>query len=629
MPSLLQFGPERREPGCGRHRIARVAFVALAVLLAWAALGVVGPPSGAQGSGERIESFDAQLTVNPSGTVSVVETIRYNFGFNARHGIIREIPTRFVYEPDDRYDRVTPIALGSVSTPGSDAPGEYTVETTDGVMAVKIGDPDRTITGVHTYEIRYTIEGALNSFADHDELYWNITGNGWTVPIDSTTAEVRTPAPTTQVGCFAGAGGSRLWCDSADADGDVARFAQSELTAGEGLTVVVGFEPGVVATTEPILEERWSITRAFSVTPTTVGLASLLLVVVLFLVGRLLWSVGRDRRLRGDAVATAFATDADVELVGDERVTLGRGEPIPVEFVPPDGLRPGLIGTLIDEVAHPLDVTATIIDLAVRGYLRIEETKRSGLFRRADWRLTRFPDPPNPDELQPYEQSLLSGLFKDGDEVELSDLKKKFAERMQKVRTELYSETVDRGWFARRPDRTRLLWLFAGISLALLGTALVVLAAVYTSWGLVPIPIVIGGLVLLVGSRWAPSRTARGTGVLRRALGFRRFIEESEARRAEFAEKKNLFTEYLPYAVVFGATEKWAKAFEGLNAAEAVDSWYSSSGAFEASAFVGAVESFSTSAAGTLSASASSGSSGFSGGGGSGGGFGGGGGGSW
>ncbi len=137
----------------------------------------------------------------------------------------------------------------------------------------------------------------------------------------------------------------------------------------------------------------------------------------------------------------------------------------------------------------------------------------------------------------------------------------------------------------------------------------------------------------MVSARWAPARTAKGSGVLRRVNGFRRFIEESEKDRAQFAEKKNLFSEYLPYAVVFGATEKWARTFAGLDGEPPdTSSWYRSSTPFEYMAFSSAIHGFTVTTSGTLTSTppSTSGSSGFSSGGGfSGGGGGGGGGGSW
>ena len=98
---------------------------------------------------------------------------------------------------------------------------------------------------------------------------------------------------------------------------------------------------------------------------------------------------------------------------------------------------------------------------------------------------------------------------------------------------------------------------------------------------MIGMPVIVAGIVLIVGSRWMPRRTAKGYAVLRHVDGFRRFIDESEKERARFAEQKNLFTEYLPYAIVFGATKKWARAFEGLDGEPPDTSiWYPHQGAF-------------------------------------------------
>src|SRR5205807_10279082 len=109
----------------------------------------------------------------------------------------------------------------------------------------------------------------------------------------------------------------------------------------------------------------------------------------------------------GSAVDVAFGSDSG----GDEPVPIGSGRSVPVEFEPPDKLRPGELGTLVDAAANPLDVTATIVDLAVRGYLRIEEIPKHGWMGKADWTLvqTREPD----DKLLPYERTLFNGIFKD------------------------------------------------------------------------------------------------------------------------------------------------------------------------------------------------------------------------
>src|SRR5690606_18275995 len=143
------------------------------------------------------------------------------------------------------------------------------------------------------------------------------------------------------------------------------------------------------------------------------------------------------------------------------------GGPFPVEYTPPSDLRPGEIGALRDEVVHPIDVTSTIVDLAVRGYLTIEETEERQLLRnKTDWRLKRL----KPSEgLEEYERLLLDGLFEDGDEVMLSDLKTKFVDRLAKVKDAMYAAMVEHGWYRRSPRRTRNLWLGLGFAVLVAG----------------------------------------------------------------------------------------------------------------------------------------------------------------
>jgi uncharacterized membrane protein len=165
--------------------------------------------------------------------------------------------------------------------------------------------------------------------------------------------------------------------------------------------------------------------------------------------------------------------------------------------------------------------------------------------------------------------------------------------------------------------------------LAILGGAsLTVLLAWRTSYGLLGLPVVLGGLVLAACAHAMPCRTPKGTGTTRRVLGFRRFIAESERDRAKFAEQAQLFSEYLPYAIVFGVVDRWAKTFEGL--ADVPDtSWYHSTTPFNAIAFSHSINGFALTSVGTMQSTPAGSSSGFSGGGGVGGGGGGGGGGSW
>ena len=599
-----------------------VVTVAVVVLLAPAASA-----GAAQDAGERIVDYAVDLRIEDSGVLAVREEIVYDFGSNQRHGILRDIPVRLHY--DDRYDRVYPLSVVSVETsPG--APGQYRVEDAGANKRIRVGDPDRTITGMHTYILSYRVEAALNGFADHDELYWVAIGTHWGVPIERATVAVGAPAAITQIACFAGPDRSVLPCAESGTDGSSARFSHAGLSAFEGVTVVAAIPTGVVPRPAPRLDERWSLARAFSVTPGTVGGAGALLALVVGGFAALVWNAGRDRRYEGSPVDVAFGGEGDAE----RPVSMLERPATPVEFAPPDGVRPGQVGTLVDEQANPLDVVATLVDLAVRGHLRIEEIPKKGWFGKPDWTIVRLER--DTEGLLPYEGLLLEGLFRkaSGGTVKLSELRNTFAARLRQVQDSLYADAVRQKWFPVRPDKVRTRWRAIGVAVLVAGIALVVLAAARTHAALVPVPIALGGVLLVAGSRWMPRRTARGTAVLRRVMGFRRFIEESEADRARFAERQNLFSEYLPYAVVFGCTEKWAKAFAGLDGELPEMSWYGGVHPFTVSSFSSSMDGFAVTTAGTISSvpastPGGSGSSGFGGGGFSGGGGGGGGGGSW
>jgi hypothetical protein len=588
-------------------------------------------PARAAMAAERIQDFRVDLTVDADGTLEVREQIVYDFGSEPHHGILRDVPTTLLY--DDRYDRVFPLRVERVQVgdPTGDGWSVHDVPWTDetvsgGLTEIKIGDPDATVTGRHRYDIAYTVQGALNAFSDHDELSWNAIGVDWPVLIDRAVVTVRSPAPIDQVACFQGPEGSGLACDRSRASGSTATFAQSNLFPFEGMTVVVAIPKGAVAPTpQPILRERLTVFTAFRATPARGGVAGALAVVGLGGVGWSLWMVGRDRRFRGSAVDQTMGGTA-----GDEPVPVGDADSsAPVEFAPPEDLRPGEIGTLLDERVTTLDVSATIVDLAVRGHLKIEELPKEGWFGKPDWRLVRTDEPE--DDLVAYERSLLAGLFAAGSTVELSSLRTTFVERLHTVQGDLLKDVVANGWFRENPDTVRRRWYVIALGATVLAVAATWILAVAWRLGLIGLPLVATALALWFAAGRMPARSAKGTAVLRRVRGFRTVIDKAEANVARWAEQENVFTRYLPYAIVFGLTEKWANAFEQLGEARPdTASWYVSSRPFALAEFAHAIDGFTVTTAGTISSTPSgSGSSGFSGGGFSGGGGGGGGGGSW
>lgn len=596
-------------------RLLRSSLAVPALLLLFAS------PSWAQ-TAEVIHDYAVEIWILPDGDLGITETIDYDFATELHHGIFRTIPTRFFH--DDVNDRIYPIEDVSVTATGG-APTDTEVSQEGSATVIRVGDPDVEISGRHTYTLAYRVEGALNGFADHDELYWNAIGDEWDVPIEGAVVTVHTPTGIRRVTCFQGYAGSTEPC-RAKQEGPTATFAPGRgLQPREGLSIVVAIPKGAVPEPKPILEERWSAERAFGVNGGTVTVALAVLALLGGAIVRMWSREGRDRRYRGSPIDQVMGTSSGE----DEVVPLGEGDAeAPVEFAPPEGVRPGQIGTLIDERANVIDVTATIIDVAGRGFLLIQEIPRDGWFSKADWNLVRLEK--DEAELLAYEKKLLDGLFRDGNEVKVSELKTTFSERLHRVEESLYQDAMREKWFRARPDRVRTRWAGRGALLAVVGAGLTFVLARWTHWGLVGIPVVVAGVALALMARWMPARTAKGTAMLRRIRGFRRVIATAETHMSRWAEEENVFTRYLPYAIVFGLTKRWAKAFEDLGLQPDTSSWYVGPHAFTALAFADSIDGFAVTTGGTLASTpASSGSSGFGGGGFSGGGGGGGGGGSW
>jgi len=565
-----------------------------------------GLTARAADTGWVIERFASDIEILRDGRIAVNEAIDVDFqALNDRHGIFRDIPIRYRWDPDPTQERVYDLSVQSVRNAAGRSL-KYETSTDGANFRIKIGDADQIVTGKQTYRIAYTVRGALNGFPDHDELFWNVNGGEWSVPMRAVSATVRATADAfTKVTCYEGPAGSTTSCQSGMTSQRAEFAATRQLEPEEQLTIVAALRKGVVPEPTPILERRARDPEEwFDATPATLGAAVVVMVAGLWAVVWRWWTAGRDQRERETIVA---------------------------EFEPPEKIRPAQAGLLIDEQADPKDVTATIVDLAVRGHLRITEQAGQGLLGKKDWLLTRQVGVAKDPRLELYEGTILEGLFASGDEVKLSDLKQHFYLTLHKAQRELYGDSVTRKWFAGDPQRVRQLYVGAGI--VALGLAAAAIGGLGTMFGagLVGVGAIVPAVALLAFAPRMPAKTRDGAELLRRTLGFRRYMEVAEKDRQRFAEKENIFSEYLPYAIVFGCVEKWARAFSGINAAAATAGWYtgSSRGMFQAMDLSSNLSSFSNQVSSTIASTpGGSGSSGFSGGG-SGGGGGGGGGGSW
>jgi len=584
---------------------------------------------------EWITSYAARIRIQRDGSILVTETITYDFGSDWRHGIFRVIPVRYRY--NGSYDRIYPLAVRSVWSP--DAPDQYRVRDDGSAVRIRIGDPDRTITGQHTYTLSYRVRGALTALPGRDKLSWNAVGTQWDVVIGRATVQVSAPVAVTRAACFAGPSGSARSCQRAGIAGGIAGFGQPGLGRHEGLTVVVAIPSGAVGAAGPLLRERWTWQRAFALTPVSAGAAGGLLAVLAAAAGLIL---ARRRRYGPYGGLAAQVVDA---RAGQAAPAFGRGQP-PMVPAPPAELRPGQAGALLHAVISPRDVTATIVDLAVRGYLRIETAAGAGRHLRPDWRLVRLK---KAGCLLDYEQILLDALFHEAKfqhrakSTLLSELGPDFARRLKQAHDALYADVADRGWFTARPDQVRNKWRAIGVVMLVAGlVAVIVAAAGNYHLGLVPVPAVLAAMVLIGSSRWMPVRTAEGAALARRVEGFRGFIQTAAATQAPSAGQPDSVYDYLPYAIIFGCTPQWAAMTAALAVTGRAPSWYRTSGPFLPDTFCSlprqayyfsAFHRVTTASSSWLASHAgSTGGGGFSGGGfsgGVGGGGGGGGGGSW
>jgi uncharacterized membrane protein len=371
----------------------------------------------------------------------------------------------------------------------------------------------------------------------------------------------------------------------------------------EGLTVAVAFDKGFVH--EPTAFDKLSL---FLRSNWPLGLPFITFAIMFYL----WWTRGRDPRLR----------------------------PIAAQYEPPDQLTPGEAGTLVDNSADMRDITSSIVDLAVRGYMVIEEHQKDrmlGLVHDKDYNFVLKKERSEWGTLKPHEQVLLNGFFTMGtvgESVSMSNLENRFYKNLPDIKSRIFESLVTHGYYRRRPDSVRASYIGIGVVIGLLsiwgGTGIA------SSMGMAPLPFIIAGVlsaVIICGFGWfMPAHTEQGARALEGVLGFEDFLNHVESDRFNRTIKTpQMFEKFLPFAMALGVEKNWSKAFQGIMTQP--PDWYRGSYGpnFYPMMFTNDLSAMSSRASSVMaSAPRSSGGSGFGGGGGggfSGGGFGGGGGG--
>ncbi|WP_328999474.1 DUF2207 domain-containing protein [Kribbella sp. NBC_00709] len=549
-----------------------VSMLAVAMALA----GYAVPASAA--IGDRVRTMAIDYTVTADGVLHVTETINYHFGDPDRHGIFRDLVIREPFVDDASKDQKYAVSNIRVSSPT--APDAFDTSTTktnkarNQVLRIKIGSSGKTVPGQDaTYQLSYEVRGGLRHFADHSELFWDATGSSWEAPLDHVAISVTVPQGVQQVACFEGPPGSQDSCNEKSIRAGTAVFTQeTDVVRGEGLTIVAGIKSGAVSNDAPIVADPPGVLERYGLNLPVVLLSAVLTLGVI-VTGKLLGRRRRDLRYAGMPPGTVPPEGLAPQTVMDR---LDEKE-IPVAFAPPDiAVAEG--GLLIDGKADTTEVAATLVDLAVRGAIRIESDD--------DVRTAVLVDVAA--ATAPHEKTLLKGLFprqEPGAQVRLltptvGDTRP--ARAAENMVDALREQVEERRWYSRMPRRSKVVesagygWvpLGCGVFLAalagLIGLIVWMVKFGAPSWlgpaivVVVPVLAVLNGVLDVILQRRRGRRTALGRALTDQVIGFRRYLTTAEADQLRFEDGEDIFSRYLPWAVVLGLADRWQQVCRQL-----------------------------------------------------------------
>ena len=610
---------------------------------------------------ETIVKFLSDVTVLPDASLDVVETIAVLAdGSTIRHGIFRDFQTQ--YKDQSGIAMRVGFEVESVTRNGASEP--FVVESITNGKRIKIGSKDVLIVpGIHKYRITYHTTRQIGFFESYDELYWNVTGNGWPYAIQAAQINIHLPsgAVISKSALYTGAYGT------SGHDGEISSASGAEFEARatrilnpqEGLTVAVAWQKGIVAAPSPQQQQMWMLRD-------NAGLG-VLVATVLGVLGYFFWAwnkVGRDPQ---------------------------GGTIIPL-FKPPENLGPAGVRYIWKRAFDDRTMAAALVGLAVQGKLKIENND-------GDYVIIKQPE--KIAELSGTEEAFYKLLpagrteLLKANNASIRTMKSGLEGQLEK----LHKGTMflgNLGWFAGgllisilglalsaflSPDEASFVGLFAGVFIVIFWTIIflfgwAVLKGLFSAdgfWGKLKnfvgaifiVPFAAIGLAILVGVIQGeslsgalsyfliasvvigflnvlfyflmPAPTVVGRRVLDAIEGFRLYMTTAEEKRLDLLNPPEktpaLFERYLPYAMALDCENAWNAKFASVLAAAAAAgaagaTWYYGS---RSSDWGGMTKSLGSSLASTLSsASVTPGSSSGSGGGGfSGGGGGGGGGGGW
>ena len=540
----------------------------------------------------KVADFQDTIDVSKDGSAVVTERISLVF-VGEWHGIHRTIPIEYPGPSGTNYELF--LDVRSV-TDGSGGKLKYESSTTNRSRDLKIYIPD-AVDATRTVEITYSVRNGTRFFKDYDEFYWNVTGNDWPVPIDHASATVRFPesaAGSLRAQAFTGVYGSTQHDATANVDGATAQFeTNNQLPMRGGMTIDVYIPQGILSEPSALTKFFWFIGGNPIVFFPVVVFAAMFL---------LWWYKGRDPN-PGMSVAPMYE--------------------------PPAGISPAEAGTLLDDRIHPRDITSTVVDLAVRGYIKIEETaEKVLLFTHKDYIFHLLkPREQWGADLAPHERVMLENVFAGGDETRLSSLKNRFYTAVPVIREDIMSALKTKGIYLLDPESANGYSVGAAV-------AIIVPFAIFQYMGWAnffnsPSLLIVCGAISVViwwlFARVMTAKTIKGARARIAVLGFQEFMNRVDADRLKLMPPTT-FEKYLAFAMALGVEHHWAQAFAGI--IKDPPNWYVGPGGvygagFNPIFFSSSMHSMATDMHQVFVSAprASSGGSGFGGGGGGGGGF--------
>ncbi len=499
------------------------------------------------GYSEYIDSFESQIKINQDNALDVEENITVVAkGQQIKRGIVREFPTRY----KDLYGNNYNVRFDLKEILLDNRPVQYHQEQFLNGIKIYIGSENKFLApGIYTYTIKYKTKKQLGFFDDYDELYWNVTGNGWRLPIKSASAVVKLPenARALQSLAFTGnIGQSEKDYKLIQKDSLLFFETTKPLLPGQGLTIAVSWPKGFV-------KQDSIFTKLFYFLSDNLGIL-LILICILFLLIFYLKKIIQVKKLNSNRVV------------------------IPL-FEPPHGLLPSQIRYLMHMGYDNICIASEIVNMAVNQLLKIEYQKS---FFNSFYILERNKD--NSKELLSLHELILETIFAKKDKIELGKTNTSIYFTIEKTKLnldnnfaknfEFNSRYITTGWITTIACIIFVIFIIQQIS-----PAVFFLAA-------------IASVINILATYQIKHYTQDGQNLIDKINGFKMFLEATESERIKIIgtppiKTPQLYEKYLPYAMALGVEKAWtnqfASVFEALKN-QGIDyhpAWYISGSPFD------------------------------------------------